>query len=152
VLYRAAVDDVAVADGIITRSERGFVILDLDGDADETTAGRSSTLHLASLRDGWQPGRWSALAIRWASLPARAGYPMRRTCTLRGSYNGEWIPAHCHRCASGVPNSPFVMGGWTVRGWENQEYQGYMISGGEYRQAEQGRDTPINEVLVVNGG
>jgi LasA protease len=136
---------VAVADGIITRSERGFVILDLDGDANETTGWTIVYLHLAA------EGRVAAGTV------VRAGDPLGKPSCEGGvsnathlhiarQYNGEWIPAHCHRCASGIPDSPFVMGGWTVRGWENQEYQGYMISGGEYRQAEQGRDTPINEV------
>jgi hypothetical protein len=38
------------------------------------------------------------------------------------------------------------MSGWTLYGFSNQEYQGYMMSGGERRNAEQGRLSPDNRV------
>ncbi len=135
----------AVADGIVARSERGFVILDLDGDGDETTGWTIVYLHLAT--DGRMP----------AGIRVKAGDPLGHpsceggvsTAThlhLARRYNGEWIPATCHQCAPGIPSVPFVLGGWTVEGWEGQEYQGSMVKGELYRQAEQGRDTPINEI------
>ncbi len=135
----------AVADGVIARSERGFVVLDLDGDGDETTGWTVVYLHLAS--EGRVP----------AGTVVRAGDPLGHPSCEGGvsnathlhiarRYNGEWIPAQCHACVPGLSDLPFVLGGWTVRGWEGQEYQGTMSKGGDYRQAEQGRDTPINEV------
>jgi len=134
-----------VADGVVARSERGFVILDLDGDGDETTGWTIVYLHLAT--EGRMP----------AGIRVRAGDPLGHASCEGGvstathlhiarRYNGEWIPATCHHCAPGVPSVPFVLGGWTVEGWEGQEYQGSMVKGETYRQAEQGRDTPINEI------
>lgn len=136
---------LAVADGVVVRSERGFIILDLDGDGDETTGWTIVYLHLAT--EGRMP----------AGIRVKAGDPLGHPSCEGGvstathlhiarRYNGEWIPVTCHQCAPGVPSVPFVLGGWTVEGWEGQEYQGSMVKGGVYRQAEQGRDTPINEI------
>jgi LasA protease len=135
----------AVANGVIARSERGFVVLDLDGDGNETTGWTVVYLHLAAegrilpgtvVRGGDPLGRPSC----------EGGVSYATHLHIGRRYNGEWIPATCHHCASGVPSVPFVMGDWTIVGWEGQEYQGTMVQGNEYRQAEQGRDTPINEI------
>jgi hypothetical protein len=61
-------------------------------------------------------------------------------------YNGEWIPAYCDQCILGFETPPFVLGGWTMVGYLNQEYQGYMVNAGERRNAEQGRLAPDNRV------
>ncbi len=135
----------AAAPGIVVRSERGFVVLDLDGDGDETTGWTLVYLHLAS------EGRVAAGVVVQAGDPL--GYPSCEggvsTAThlhLSRRYNGEWIPVQCHACAPNVPSVPMVISGWTVFGWEGQEYQGYMTSGEAYRQAEQGRDNDLNEL------
>ncbi|MBN1964276.1 MAG: LysM peptidoglycan-binding domain-containing protein [Anaerolineae bacterium] len=135
----------AVADGIVVRSGDGFVILDLDGDGDETTGWTIVYLHLAS------EGRAVAGTRVQAGDPlghpsCEGGVSNATHLHLARRYNGEWIPAQCHTCAPGLVDIPFVLGGWTVRGLEGQEYQGYMVSGQEYRQAEQGRTNPINEL------
>jgi hypothetical protein len=64
-------------------------------------------------------------------------------------YNGEWIPVSCEACAPGVTVPPFVLGEWTVFGFTNQEYQGYMTRPGEdgYRQADQSRDYTLNRIV-----
>ena len=133
----------AVADGIVARSGNGFVILDLDGDGNETTGWTIVYLHLAS------EGRVAAGTVVRAGDPVghpscEGGVSNATHLHIGRRYNGEWIPAHCHQCAPGVPDVPFVLDGWTVRGWEGQEYQGYMLKGEDYRQAEQGRDNPLN--------
>jgi len=68
---------------------------------------------------------------------------------LARRYNGEWIPVACEDCAPGVTVPPFVLGEWTVYGFPNQEYQGYMTRPGDdgYRQAEQFRDNDMNKVI-----
>jgi hypothetical protein len=38
------------------------------------------------------------------------------------------------------------MSDWTVYGYTNQEYQGYMTKAGDQRVADQGRDNPLNRV------
>ncbi|GAB4570279.1 MAG: hypothetical protein Kow0077_04100 [Anaerolineae bacterium] len=135
----------AVADGVVVRSERGFVILDLDADGNEATGWSIVYLHLAE--DGRAPAGTIVRAGDPLGHPSCEGGVSNAThLHIARRYNGEWIPATCHRCAPGVPSVPFVMGGWTVVGWEGQEYQGSLENGTEYRQAEQGRDTPINEV------
>jgi hypothetical protein len=61
-------------------------------------------------------------------------------------YNGEWIPVTCDVCAAEQIVPPFTMGGWTLYGYSNQEYQGYMLNSSERRNAEQGRLSPDNRV------
>jgi len=39
-----------------------------------------------------------------------------------------------------------VIGGWTVKGYPNQVYQGWLEKDGQVRKAEQGRDNPDNRV------
>lgn len=135
----------AVANGVVVRSENGFVILDLDGDGDETTGWAIVYLHLAT--EGRVPAGTVVSAGDLIGRPSCEGGVSNAThLHIARRYNGEWIPAHCHYCAPGVPDVPFVLGGWTIRGWEGQEYQGYMVNEGEYRQAEQGRDNDLNEI------
>ncbi len=133
----------AVADGVVVRSENGFVILDLDMDGNETTGWTVVYLHLAT--EGRVPAGTLVRAGDPVGHPSCEGGVSYATHLHIGRrYNGEWIPAHCHHCAPGVPNVPFVLSGWTIQGWEGQEYQGFMIRGEDYRQAEQGRDNPLN--------
>ncbi len=135
----------AVADGVVVRSGEGFVILDLDMDGDETTGWTVVYLHLAS--EGRVPAGRTVRAGDPLGHPSCEGGVSNAThLHIARRYNGEWIPAHCHHCAPGVPDVPFVLGGWTIRGLEGQEYQGFMVNGTEYRQAEQGRDNPLNQV------
>jgi LysM repeat protein len=135
----------AVAPGMIVRSEGGSVILDLDMDGDETTGWTVLYLHIAS------EGRAVAGSILQAG--DLIGYPSCEGGFSNGThihiarrYNGEWIPSHCDQCAPGYETPPFVLGGWTVYGLTNQEYQGYLQNGGERRIAEQGRLIPDNRV------
>lgn len=135
----------SVANGVIARSERGFVVLDLDGDGNEATGWTVVYLHLAT--EGRIAAGTRVLAGEPLGYPScEGGVSLATHLHIARRYNGEWIPATCHHCAPGIPSMPFVMGGWTVIGWEGQEYQGAMVLGDEYRQAEQGRDTPINEI------
>ncbi len=135
----------AVANGVIARSERGFVVLDLDGDGNESTGWTIVYLHLAT-EGRVQPGTVVRAGDPLGHPSCEGGVSFATHLHIGRRYNGEWIPATCHRCAPGIPDMPFVMGDWTVVGWEGQEYQGAMVLGAEYRQAEQGRETPINQI------
>jgi len=82
----------ALADGIISRSETGIVILDLDGDGDERTGWNIFYLHVAT------DGRVGVGTHVKAGAPI--GHPSceggRATGThihIARKYNGEWIPA-----------------------------------------------------------
>lgn len=136
----------AATAGLIARSERGYVILDLDGDGDETTGWVLVYLHLAA-QDRMPAGVVVQAGDVLGHPSCEGGVSNATHLHITRRYNGEWIEAQCHQCAPNVPSVPFVMGGWTVQGWEGQEYQGSMVNGEEYRQAEQGRDTPINELI-----
>jgi LasA protease len=135
----------AVAPGIIARSGDGSVVLDLDGDGDETTGWSILYLHLGT------PGRIEAgTAVQIGDKIGRpsceGGFSTATHMHIARRYNGEWIPAYCHKCVPGQERPPFVMSGWMVIGYINQEYQGYMTNGSEQRLAEQGRLTPENRV------
>jgi len=105
---------VAVADGVVARSEVGEVVLDLDGDGDERTGWNIFYLHIGS------EGR-AALGAR-----LRAGDPIGHPSCEGGSstgthvhiarkYNGEWIPAD--------GTLAFNLEGWIAHNGD-QPYQG----------------------------
>ncbi len=135
----------ATSPGIIARSDAGSVVLDLDGDGDESTGWTVLFLHIAS------EGRIAAGAQVQVGDPighpsCEGGFSTATHMHLARRYNGEWIPVTCDVCVPNRVIPPFVMSGWTVYGFSNQEYQGYMINGGEQRNAEQGRLSPDNRV------
>lgn len=82
----------AIASGVVTRSETGEVVLDLDGDGDERTGWNIFYLHVAT------EGR--ALLDVTLETGDSVGYPSCEGGTSTGThvhisrkYNGEWIPA-----------------------------------------------------------
>ncbi len=131
----------AVADGIIARSEAGSVILDLDGDGDESTGWSVLYLHLAS-EGRIATGERVTIGTPIGKPSCEGGFSNGTHMHIARRYNGEWMPANCENCD--IP--PFIMGEWTVFGFTNQEYQGYMLNGNERRNAEQGRLAPDNRV------
>ena len=96
---------VAVADGIVVRSQTGVVMEDLDGDGNERTGWDILYLHIAT------DGR-ASLGQR-LSKGGFLGYPSCEGGEATGThvhiarkYNGEWIPAD-----SAIP---FDLEGWTA--------------------------------------
>jgi LasA protease len=94
---------VAMADGLVVRSEPGVVMLDLDGDGNEHTGWVILYLHVATV------GRVAVGTKLKAGDPI--GYPSCEGGTATGThihvarkYNGEWIPADSV--------IPFNMEGW----------------------------------------
>ncbi len=136
----------AVTSGVIARSGGGVVVLDLDGDGDETTGWTIMYLHMAS--DGRVPlGTQVKLGGQIGRPSCEGGFSNATHMHIARRYNGEWIPVSCDVCNSDkIPPPPFVMDGWTAIGLANQEYQGYMVKGSERRDAEQGRLTPVNRI------
>ena len=142
--YTSAFPVRAVASGTIVRSEGGSVVLDLDEDGNETTGWTVLYLHIASDRRVSMGTRVRAGdVIGYASC--EGGFSTATHLHIARRYNGEWVPSYCHNCEAN-PVPPFVMSDWTVIGFENQEYQGIILRGQEQRQAEQGRQNPINRV------
>ena len=136
----------AVAPGTIVRSKDGAIVLDLDGDGNETTGWTVLYLHIASVgRVSVGTRVQTGDVLGYASC--EGGFSTATHLHIARRYNGEWIPAYCHYCDDGRRVAPgFTMSDWTVVGFENQEYQGIIVRGGEQRQAEQGRQNPINRV------
>jgi LasA protease len=130
----------AVAPGIIAYSEGGAVALDLDGDGDELTGWTIMYLHLADrVATGAQVNAGDSVG----RASCEGGFSTATHMHIGRRYNGEWLPTSCQNCT--IP--PFVMSGWTVSGIPDWEYQGYLIKNGvETRQAEQGRQNPINQI------
>lgn len=95
---------LALADGVVVRSETGVVVLDLDEDGDERTGWVIFYLHLAKtgraqvgqrLLAGWPVGHPSC----------EGGSATGTHVHIARKYNGEWIEA--------AGALPFVMEGWT---------------------------------------
>ena len=107
----------AAAPGLVVRSERGVVALDLDGDGDEGTGWVLIYQHMA------EEGR--AAVGTWLVQDAPVGHPSceggRATGThvhLARKFNGEWVGV-------GEP-LPLVLSGWlAVAGEKN--YEGFLI-------------------------
>ena len=117
----------ASAPGLITRSERSLVILDLDGDGFEQTGWVLIYLHIAA------EGRIAEGAL--VSTGDHLGHPSceggRSTGThvhFARKYNGEWITAD--------GPIPFMLTGWTVHAGE-KAYQGTLTRDGEVVTANQ---------------
>lgn len=134
---------IAVAPGIITRSEDGTVVLDLDGDHDETTGWSILYLHIDST-GRIAVGTQVAVGDRIGRASCEGGVSNGTHVHIARRYNGEWLPADCGTCPPDQSRPAFVMSGWQVVGLVGQEYQGYLLKDGEQRIAEQGRLTPEN--------
>lgn len=130
----------AVVSGTIARVSTGTVILDLDYDGNEFTGWNILYLHL-DIADNIVSGM-NVLTGDVLGYPScEGGFSTATHLHIARRFNGEWIPADCSLC-EGIPS--FNMGGWTFYGIAGQEYQGYMQNGTERRNAEQGRETPVN--------
>lgn len=135
----------AVAPGVIARTDEGTVILDLDGDGDESTGWTILYLHMAA-QDRIAEGVAVSTGDRIGRPSCEGGFSNGTHMHIARRYNGEWIPAYCENCPPGQQRPPFVLDGWTVVGLVGQEYQGYMMKGNDRRIAEQGRLITENRV------
>jgi len=142
--YVSAFYATAAASGVIARVDEGTVILDLDGDGDESTGWTILYLHIAS------EGRINAGARvspgdRIGKPSCEGGFSNGTHMHIARRYNGEWIPADCATCNL-HPRPSFVIGAWAVEGLPNQEYQGFMTNGSRRIVAEQGRNIADNRI------
>jgi LasA protease len=110
---------VAIADGMVVRSQTGVVMVDLDGDGDERTGWDILYLHVATV------GR--ASVGRMLKKGDVLGYPSCEGGNATGThvhiarkYNGEWIPA------DGI--LPFNLEGWIAHNGISA-YQGTLTRG-----------------------
>ena len=114
--YRSNQWTTAMADGLVTRSEPGFLMLDLDKDGDERTGWVLFYLHIEG-RDIIPVGTEVSAGEVLGHPSCDGGSSTGTHVHIARKYNGEWIIAD-----SPVP---FVMEGWRVRAGERQ-YDGIL--------------------------
>jgi len=107
----------AVADGVISHSEVGEIMLDLDGDGKEQTGWVIFYLHLAS-EDRIQAGKKVKAGDRLGHPSCEGGESTGTHVHFARKYNGEWIMA----------DSPIPLDfeGWVVRS-ELVPYEGTLV-------------------------
>lgn len=95
----------AAAPGVVVRTSTGVLVLDLDGDGNESTGWVLLYLHLAT-EDKLETGTWVTTGQFLGYPSCEGGFSTGTHIHIARKYNGEWISA-------GGP-VPFVLGGWTV--------------------------------------
>jgi LasA protease len=110
----------AAADGVITRSENGVVVIDLDGDGLEQTGWTVLYLHIES-RDRIAAGTRVEAGDRIGHASCEGGVSDGTHLHIARRYNGEWISADI-----GIP---FILSGWTSAGY-GEEYSGIFTKDG----------------------
>jgi LasA protease len=127
---------VAVADGVITRSWNGEVVLDLDGDGVEQTGWSVLYLHIAA-DDRIAVGTTVKSGDKIGHPSCEGGYSFGTHMHIARRYNGVWI------AADGA--LPFNLDGWISQGSNSTEYDGFLVNGNQSIEAWDGRST-INEI------
>ena len=107
---------VAMADGVVVRSETGLVMEDLDGDGDERTGWDLLYLHIATV--GRDPVGQKLKRGDPIGYPSCEGGEATGTHVhIARKYNGEWMPADSV--------IPFDLEGWIAHNGD-AAYQGYL--------------------------
>ncbi len=110
----------AMADGVVTRSDFGVVVIDLDGDNFAGTGWAVIHMHLDS-RDRVQAGTLVQAGDRIGHPSCEGGYSTARHVHVSRTYNGRWMDAD--------GPVPFEMNGWFSQGY-GSEYDGELVRGG----------------------
>ncbi len=127
--------EVAVADGLIVRSDLGAVILELDGDGLEQTGWTVLYLHVET-RDRIAAGTRVRAGDRIGHPSCEGGVSNGTHLHLARRYNGEWIPAD--------GPIPYDLEGWLSKG-DGVEYNGFLVRDGVTVEAMEGRH-PENQI------
>jgi len=111
----------AMADGLVVRSGKGVVVLDLDGDGYEQTGWVLLYLHVSN--DKRVPvGTWVGAGDLLGHPSCEGGMATGTHLHIARKYNGEWIAAD--------GPMPFVLSGWMAHAGA-QAYLGSLTRGDE---------------------
>ncbi|GAP15869.1 hypothetical protein LARV_03663 [Longilinea arvoryzae] len=113
---------LAAASGVVARSERGALALDLDGDGNEQTGWVLIYMHLANRAP---VGTRVAPGDPLGNPSCEGGNASGAHVHLARKYNGEWL---------GLDRIPFVLSGWQVEAGE-KPYQGRLVRGNQLATA-----------------
>jgi murein DD-endopeptidase MepM/ murein hydrolase activator NlpD len=111
----------AAAPGLVVRSNRGVVAIDLDGDGDEGTGWVLIYLHVAS-KDRIPVGTWLELDDPVGHPSCEGGIATGTHLHFTRKFNGEWLGV-------GGP-LPLVIDGWQAVAGEDR-YEGWLVRGEE---------------------
>ncbi len=115
----------AMANGVVSRSGHGAVVVDLDGDGYAGTGWAILYMHLET-RDRAAAGTEVQTGDRLGHPSCEGGFSNGTHLHVARSYNGRWISAD--------GDLPFVMSDWVSAG-AGALYDGYLTRGGETREA-----------------
>ena len=110
----------AVADGVVTRTGNGEVMLDLDGDGNEGSGWDVLYMHIET-RDRVQPGTKLRAGDRIGHPSCEGGEATGVHVHMARKFNGEWLSA--------LGPIPFDLSGW-VSGGTGEQYVGTMTRNG----------------------
>ncbi|MFZ0543911.1 MAG: LysM peptidoglycan-binding domain-containing protein [Candidatus Promineifilaceae bacterium] len=115
----------AMAPGVVTRSDFGAVVVDLDGDGFAGTGWAILYMHLDS-RERVPAGTYVQTGDRLGHPSCEGGFSNGTHTHLARTYNGRWVAAD--------GSLPFEMGGWVSQGL-GREYDGLLVRGDVVKEA-----------------
>jgi murein DD-endopeptidase MepM/ murein hydrolase activator NlpD len=95
----------AAAPGVVVRTAPGVLVLDLDGDGNESTGWAIVYLHLAT-ENKLENGTWVTTGQFLGRPSCEGGFSTGTHIHIARKYNGEWISAG--------GSIPFNLSGWVV--------------------------------------
>jgi LasA protease len=125
----------AVADGVVTRTGGGEVLLDLDGDGNEGSGWVILYMHIES-RERIQPGTIVRAGERIGHPSCEGGISTGTHVHIARKFNGEWISA--------LGPIPFNLSGWISAG-TGEEYVGTLTRDGVVLENFEG-NSAINQI------
>ena len=106
--------------GLVTRSARGAVAIDLDGDGDESTGWVIIFMHMAS-QERVRVGAWVKVDDPIGHPSCEGGYATGLHLHITRKYNGVWIGAE--------GPLPLILDGWQAFA-SPSAYAGYLVRDG----------------------
>lgn len=110
---------IAMAPGLVVRSDKGVVVIDMDGDGHEQTGWNIMYLHVAS-KDRVPLNQWVNMGDHIGHASCEGGVSTGTHTHIARKYNGEWM------LADGP--IPFNLSGWTTVAGD-KPYLGKLVKG-----------------------